>query len=279
MRILSYGAVSALGLSLAFAIPAVARADDDDDRRERREEARERAQERREEWRERLEDRREEIRDRIEDAHDDHRRRWRQRHHGSRFGHNDWNFVVPHRNNHAGAYFSIGKLHFYTPSPIVPARPGVSVQVQKPAELRFGGFQRHSDLGGRLVYDANALCLEMHYNYRNNPGFAHAYREAYDILQAAKFIHAREHQGNHQAIRDRAAAVDRLFHHVQEQVANWRPTGNVRVGDDDLWGKIGNVEAIIHHLCWEVGVQPHHDEHQAPARPIDPNQPAPPPGL
>ena len=92
-----------------------------------------------------------------------------------------------------------------------------------------------------------------------------------------KFVHAKEHQGNHNAIRDQAVKMDRLYHHIQDQVANWTPTGNRRVGNDDFFEKIASVEAIIHHLCWEVGVQPHHDEHHQPAQPIDPNQPAPPP--
>jgi len=260
MTFLRTGVISAVALTLAsaspFAILSAVRGDDDDDRRRRGNQNR---------------------RDHDHDDNDDHRRGWSNRHHGSRYGHNDWRFVVPNRHNYGGAYFSIGKLHFYTPSPIVPARPGVTVQVQKPVELRFGGFQRHNDLGARLVNDANALCLDMYYNYRNNPGFAHVYREAYDILQAAKFVHAKEHQGDHNAIRDQAVKMDRLYHHIQEQVANWTPTGNRRVGNDDFFEKIANVEAIIHHLCWEVGVQPHQDERHQPAQPIDPNQPAPPP--
>ena len=120
------------------------------------------------------------------------------------------------------------------------------------------------------------MCLDMYYNFQNNRDFAHVYREAYDILQAAKFVHAKEHQGNHQAIRERAAAIDRLFHHVEDQASRWVQGGDRRIGDDRLLDKLARVEAIIHHLCWEVGVEPH--GRPRPPAAIDPNQPAPPPG-
>jgi len=249
-----------LGLGLAAVNPAAARPDDDDDRRGR--------------------DHRDHDHDHDHDR--DHDRRGRY-HHGSRYGRADWTFVVPARNNYVGAYFTIGKVHFYTPSPIVPVAPIVGnasrppvVEVQKPVELKFGGFNRHHDLAQRLVYEANAMCLDMHYNYRNNPDFNHAYREAYDILQTAKFIHAKEHQGDHQAIRERMVAADRLFHHVDDQLRRWVPGGNRRIGNDQLPEKIANVEAIIHHLCYEVGIQPHGQPAAPP--PVNPNEQAPPPG-
>jgi hypothetical protein len=219
--------------------------------------------------------------DRDDDDDDDDRRR--RRHHGSRYGHKDWTHVVPHHQRHNGAYFSIGKLRFYTAAPVVPVAPVAvgrpappPVQVQKPIELKFGGFQRHDDLGRRLEYHANAMCLDMHYNYRHYRNFAHVYREAYDILQAAKFIHAKEHQGDHQAIRDRMIAVDRLLHHVQEQAEGWTQSAGRQVGNDSLQDKIASVEAVVHHLCYEVGVEPHHQGAPAP-RQINPDEAAPPP--
>jgi hypothetical protein len=262
MNVLRSALLSAVGLLLSLGLvvanPTFAggRDDDDDDRRRRGR--------------------------RDDDDDHDHRRRGYYNH-GSRYGRTEWRYVVPHRQNYVGAYFSIGKAHYYTPTPIVPRvviagqAPPPVVEVQKPVELKFGGFNRHHDLAQRLVYEANAMCLDMHYNYRNNPDFHHVYREAYDILQAAKFIHAKEHQGNHQAIRERMVAIDRLFHHVEEQMRRWVPGGNRRIGNDQLPEKVANVEAIIHHLCYEVGVQPHGHAEVAPP-PVNPNEPAPPPG-
>jgi hypothetical protein len=287
--VLSVGGLS-LGLAFAFSAPASLRADDDDDRRERQQEAAERFRERQEELRERREERNEEARERwedwLEDRDDDDRRSWRFRgHHGSRFGQNNWRFVVPHTKNNAGAYFSIGKGHFYTPSPVAPlfrsglvanAPPPAAVQIQQPVELRFGGFQRHNDLGGRLEFAANLICLEMNYNYRGNLGFDLAYRRAYGLLQVARDIHSDQHQGDRRAIQARADDVDRLFHYLRGQVRYWTPTGNARVGDGGLTSKLANLEAIIHHLCWEVGVEPH-GRYSGEGPMIDVNQGAPPP--
>jgi len=285
--------LSAVGLTFSlvtgFLSPKALRADDDD-RKERRQEAVERLRERQEDQRERRQEQREEARERwedwLEDRDDDDRRSWRFRgHHGSRFGHNDWRYVVPHERNHAGAYFSIGKSHFYTPAPVVALpRTGVTpnapppnvINIGQPIELQFGGFQRHEDLGGRLVFAANALCLEMSYNYRDNPGFALAYRSAYDLLQAARFIHAKEHQGDRQAVQARVDDVDRLYHRLRNQARYWTQTGNARVGDGGLGSKLANLEAIIHQICWVVGVEPHNGS-ESQGDLIDPNQDAPPP--
>jgi len=71
-----------------------------------------------------------------------------------------------------------GALHYYTPSPIVPVTStgfdssgggqfaGGPIPVQEPVQLVFGGYNRHRDLAGRLAYHANAMCLDLHYNYR-----------------------------------------------------------------------------------------------------------------
>ena len=39
------------------------------------------------------------------------------------------------------------------------------------------------------------------------------YREAYDVLQTAKSMQGKEHQGNRQAIHKRMVDVDKLFTH------------------------------------------------------------------
>lgn len=204
-------------------------------------------------------------------------------HHGTYFGHRDWNYVVPHHSTYAGAYYSTGDAHYYTPAQIVPVGPpvqGIAVQpppvtALKPVELTFDGFSRYQDLAGRLDAAVNLLCLDMHYNYRHNPRFAQIYGEAYGVLQAAKFIHGKEHQGDQDTIRRRMTEVDRLFHHVQGEVAGWTREPVKPIGPETLQAKAAGVEAILHHLCFDVGVKPH--EQPAEVAPPPPVEEAPPP--
>ena len=205
-------------------------------------------------------------------------------HHGSYFGHDDWSHVIPHHPSYVGAYYTTGQAHYYTPSPVTgyapaigaPAGP-VTVQVQRPVELAFGGFSRYEDLGGRLALEANALCLDMHYNYRHNRNFAEVYREAYNVLQAANYLHGKEHQGDREAITKRMVEVDALFHHVQEEIRGWSRATTKQIGVNALPEKVEGVEAVLHHLCHDVGVKPHDQPAEVAPAPSDLNEALPPP--
>lgn len=206
-------------------------------------------------------------------------------HHGVHYGHNNWHHVVPHHRTYVGAYYTVGHTHYYTPSPVVPvlqlaANPAAPapapIEVQKPVELTFGGYSRYEDLAGRLTFEANALCLDMHYNYKHNKNFAEVYREAYDVLLAAKYIQGKEHNGDRATLNKKMVEVDKLFHHVQDEMRTWTRVEAKQVGTNALPEKIEGVEAVLHHLCFDVGVKPH----EAPAGAagtVDPTEVAPPP--
>lgn len=213
-------------------------------------------------------------------------------HHGTYYGHNNWHHVVPHRPNYVGAYYTTGTTHYYTPSPVVPILPIVPpvvaagtpappppapVEVQKPIELTFGDYSRYEDLAGRLAFEANALCLDLHYNYKHNKDFAEVYGEAYAILQAAKYIHGKEHKGDRPTLNKRMVEVDKLFHHVQDEMRGWTRVAAKQVGEDALPEKIASVEAVLHHLCYDVGVKPHEPAAAKAPPPADLNEVAPPP--
>lgn len=207
-------------------------------------------------------------------------------HHGSHFGHSNWNYVVPHydSHHHHGSYYVQDNAYYYTPTPVTRIISGpqtasvVPVQVvEKPVALTFGGYARCEDLAGRLATDANRLCLDMHYNYQHNPGFAATYREAFDLLQAAKYVHAKEHQGDREAIRQQVTNMDRLFHHVQEEMARWTRHHHRQVASGGVIEKSSSVEALLHHLCYDVGVEPHHDGEEAAPAPGVGEESAPPP--
>lgn len=212
-------------------------------------------------------------------------------HHGIYFGHSNWNYVVPHHPSYVGAYYSVGPSYYYTPSPVVPvvaappvattpgtpAAPPPAVEVQKPVELTFGSFARYQDLAGRLAVDANALCLDMHYNYQGNKNFGDVYGDAYGVLQAAKYLQGKEHNGDRDAIGKRVTEVHRLFHHVMDETRGWTRAAKKQVGTDTLEEKLAGVEAVLHHLAYDAGIK-QEERAAGTAQPVvDPGEEAPPP--
>ena len=207
-------------------------------------------------------------------------------HHGGH--HSAWAHVVPSYHRHVGVYYSYGGASYYT-----PLAPPVTVQVLRPAlsagaivppppptepiapqsvKLEFGGFQQTEDLASRLEIEANRWCLDLHYNYSHNPDFATAYRQAYKVLLAAKYAHSAEHAQDRQAIRGEAAAAEMSFHEVQAAIANWTRIERRIIGAGDLAAKTATVEAILHHLLYDVGVEATHGEtpdEQAPPPEVD----------
>ncbi len=192
-------------------------------------------------------------------------------HHGSHYGHSNWSYVVPHSHHHHGAYYVANNAYYYTPTPVVrvvqtqnPAYNPVPV-VQQRVQIQYGDFARCDDLAGRLETALNALCLDLHYNYQHNQGFAHSYREAYAVLQLAKEIHSKEHQGDRTFISRTVGTLDEQFHHVQEEIAEWTRQVQRPIGTGDALEKASAAEALLHHLCYDVGIKPHDtDNEQAP---------------
>jgi hypothetical protein len=191
----------------------------------------------------------------------------------------DWRYVVPsHEHYHqAGTYYSHNGVHYYVPAAPPPGfyegQPAASIRPQ-PVKLQFGGFKQTHQLAERLKFEANRLCLDMHYNYPHNRGFAQTYREAYEILQTADNLGgARLSRSN---IRQQATELDELLHHVQEDIKPWTRNERRPIGEGGINGKAEVMESILHHLLYDVGVSPQHlpEEEQAPP-PRDSAAPAP----
>lgn len=146
-----------------------------------------------------------------------------------------------------------------------------------PARITYGGFSHIDDLAATLESQANDLCLELHYNYQHNPGFRETYREAYEILTTAKYIHGLEHAGNRDKIRQAVGELDGLFHHVQSDVAGWTGHHHRPVGHGGLTAKLEDVEETLHHLMDDVGVRSapsgHGRSEQAPPVEFSPSAP------
>jgi hypothetical protein len=164
---------------------------------------------------------------------------------------------VPHYDRHYhGTYYHDGGINYYVPRSYV--QESNTYITAKPVQLEFGGYTHVDDLAGRLERQANQLCLELHYNYRHNQGFAETYREAYQILDAAKYIHNKEHQGDRAEVARRLDAVDGMFHHVQDNVRTWSRRQGKQISQGGAQTKLQSVEATLHHLMYDVGVQGSH---------------------
>ena len=122
--------------------------------------------------------------------------------------------------------------------------------------ISYGGFSHIDDLAIALENQANFLCLELYYNYQHNPGWAETYREAYEILMTAKYIHGLEHAGNRDKIRQAVAELDGLFHHVENDVAHWTAHHHRHVGHGGLTAKLEDVEETLHHFMDDIGARP-----------------------
>lgn len=166
--------------------------------------------------------------------------------------HDDYRYVVPAHQNH-GTFYTYQDARYYTP-------PSVSRQrVYRPAVVEYGAFSHVEELSTRLERAANLLCLDLYYNYRHNPGFRETYGEAYQILSKAKYIHGSEHGGDQEAIRQTSSGIDNQFHHLVSDLEGWTRDEHRPVGHGDIGPKIAETEALIHHLMYDVGVQPEHD--------------------
>jgi hypothetical protein len=146
----------------------------------------------------------------------------------------------------------------------------------RPIEIQFGGYAHVDDLSGRLERLANELCLDLHYNYRHNPGFAEIYREAYQIFDMAKYIHVKENQADRDEVARRLDGLDVAFHNVEGEVKGWSRQQNRQIGQGGAQTKLDMVGATLHHLMHDVGVMGVHGAPESDTLP-DGGEVAPPP--
>lgn len=192
----------------------------------------------------------------------------------------DWRYVVPNQHRHyhdSGTYYNRNGTHYYVPATPPPGTyPGQPTAPMPPqsVKLQYGGFKQTVDLAERLEFEANRLCLDMHYNYSHNRGFAQTYREAYDIRQTADTLGSP--QLSRTRLRQVATELDEPFYHVQEEIKPWTRIERRPIGEGGINGKAEVMESILHHLLYDVGINPQHlpAEEQAPP-PADLAAPAP----
>lgn len=209
-----------------------------------------------------------------------------QHHHHVRQHHHD--YVQPHQHNYVQPHYDYVQPHHhhvptythpqtvYVQPPTVYPQPSRTTYYRgddhahdhaathAPRHITFGGFSHVDDLAAELTDQANDLCLELHYNYQHNAGFRQTYREAYELLTTAKYIHGLEHSGNREKLRQAVGELDVHFHHVQGHVTDWSGHHHRPVGQGGLTAKLEALEQTLHHLMDDVGVRPAAAGQQAP---------------
>jgi hypothetical protein len=176
--------------------------------------------------------------------HNDH---WDHHHHDG-WHDSDWLWVVPALGpRYRGSYYSDQGNYYYMPQ-------NTTSYAAKPIEIEFGGYAHVDDLAWRLERLANELCLELHYNYKHNPGYAESYRAAYQILDTAKFIRVKENQADRDEVAGRLNELDGLFHQLEANVKGWSRRSNRQIGQGGAQTKLDMVAATLHHLMHDVGV-------------------------
>lgn len=157
--------------------------------------------------------------------------------------------LLHHLMHDSGVAASIGGGQGEAPAPfntaegIAPPPTGVAPVLPPPASV-----EQSAQI---LEKASNDLCVALHRNFRHVPEFQETYREAYAILETAKFIHAAEHIHDHNAIRSKLNGIDKEFHHVAEDIRGWTSSGHSVV---HLESKLAAVERSIHSIMKQLNI-------------------------
>ncbi|MEZ6130895.1 MAG: hypothetical protein R3C59_19670 [Planctomycetaceae bacterium] len=143
---------------------------------------------------------------------------------------------------------------------------GLIQQDAVPVQMRFGAFAYTDELSDVLPRVLNDLCLDLHHNYQQNPGFAATYREAHVALTEATRLRAAHESDDRETIRQRLLIIDSLLHRLEISVIGWRRSHQKQIGESGLLTKLEISGDIIHHMMYDAGVTPQtHDQNAASA--------------
>jgi hypothetical protein len=142
------------------------------------------------------------------------------------------------------------------------ADPG-AVVAAKPVEVEAPGIAQVDDVAGHLLQLVNEFCLDLHFNYRHNLGFDETYRDAYELLNAAKFVPANENQGDRAEVTRRLDEMDGLLRRIQQQIRGWSRQHSRQIGQAGALTKLAAVEATLHRLLSDFGVKGMHESAEA----------------
>jgi hypothetical protein len=168
-----------------------------------------------------------------------------------------YQYVAPAYGHNYGTYYTHDGVHYYTPPAPPPGQPYTAL---RPVRLEPGAYAHYHQLAERLEVLANQVCLELHHNYRHNRNYDEVYRDAYQLMEATKFVHDRADGDDREAIRRSAESIDQLFHRVQHDVEHWSRVEHRQIGYNRLPAKISEMQSLIHHLMYDLGIEAGHDQ-------------------
>ena len=135
------------------------------------------------------------------------------------------------------------------------------------------------ELAKDLYRHANSTCWEMHRHYQRNREYKATYAEMYQIRECAKEIedlvgqsyHRRRHSED--LIERELSEIDRLFHHIERDVRDWRPDTPLAYRGDNLQDKMQRCEEALHDLMEDYGVKGRDWDHAKSDGPDFPRRP------
>ena len=130
----------------------------------------------------------------------------------------------------------------------------ITEKITLPHIDKFGGCGHIDILSSTLEQLCNELCLDLHFNYSHNPGFRQTYKEAYHVLEVARFIRAAHHVRDLTAMQSQLNGLDAMFHHVKDEVSHYHRIHRRQIGTLGILNKLNLIEDTLHHLMEDVGV-------------------------
>lgn len=130
---------------------------------------------------------------------------------------------------------------------------------RKPRPPRFGAYSHVDELALDVMKRSNSLCWEMYRHYRNERGYRQTYRDAYEMLKTAEYIHELiHHRGRRSRVASEVEELDSLFHQIKRDVKHWRSYGHGDFHDTyyargGLNERLRMLEVDLHHLMDDVG--------------------------
>lgn len=164
----------------------------------------------------------------------------------------DSRYILPHHgNNHHGSYYYNGGSYWYYPQ----TDTHNAYANHKPVQIKYGGWSQYEDLSGRFEELCNEFCLDLYYNYQHNPGFKETYRQAYNLLTTAQWIHAPEHRNDRNGIKSRLKGLDAGYYGLLNDCQGWTRQQRKQVGNLHVESKLDLIETSLLHLMNDVGVE------------------------
>jgi hypothetical protein len=161
---------------------------------------------------------------------------------------NNHQHVVAQSRNFPGSYYVDKGVFYY--------RPQNGRRPAPPEIIEAGSFAHVDDLSTRLEYELGMMCLDIHDNYRHNPGHSDAYRQAYQVWQLAQQIQSPDAELNQSEVGDMVRSLDPQFQPLRREVSGWTRRQSRQHGSGSLQTKLVRVESLIHHLLNAAGPEP-----------------------